>query len=100
MKKFIIILSLILLITTPSYALNFFEKLPYKEVVIKSYSQKVLVTRFTGEVKYLWQGVTAVRFNGETIPKDGEWVLIENENMKKMWQDIYAQEIERAKKNR
>ena len=100
MKKFIIILPLILLIAAPSYALNFFDKLPYREVVIKYYNQKLLVARFTGEVKYLWQGITTVRFNGETVPKEGEWVLIEDENVKKMWQDIYVREIERAKKNR
>ena len=49
MKKIIVFLLLLSVIATPSYALNFFEKMKYKEVRLDG--EKVLVNRLTGRVE-------------------------------------------------
>lgn len=55
MKKTVVLLLLLTIITaTPSYALNFFEKIKYAEVRLGS--EQVLVNRFTGRVEHVWAG--------------------------------------------
>lgn len=49
MKKFIVLLLLLSIIATPSYALNIFDKIKCKEA--KLGGEKVLVNRFTGKVE-------------------------------------------------
>lgn len=92
MKKTLLVLLLILVISTPSYAISFFDKVVNKEVMIKSHEQRLLVNRLTGEVKFMWQRPTPVRLTGTTLPEPGEWVPLTDENYKKMWQDIYDRE--------
>ena len=65
MKKLVIILSLILINTTSSYAVNIFDKLLYKEVVLVVNHMPVLVNRLTGEVKYIRLN------NGRWVPLTG-----------------------------
>jgi len=48
-KKIIILLLLLSIIATPSYALNLFERIRYKEVRLGS--EKVLVNKITGKVE-------------------------------------------------
>ncbi|MDD5173292.1 MAG: hypothetical protein WC482_01720 [Candidatus Omnitrophota bacterium] len=56
MKK-IIVLSLLLSIATPSYAMNIVEKMLYKPVVLRNNSGvTVLVNRVTGRVVYVMSG--------------------------------------------
>ena len=64
MKKIIFVLLLLSIIATPSYALSFMEKIKYKEVLLTYTGYKVLVDRYTGEVKYLWN---------EGIPGNSYW---------------------------
>ena len=97
MKKIIISLLLLSVLSTPSYAINLLEKIAYREVLVKSYNQRLLVGRVTGEVMYLWQRPTPVQFTGGPAVDQGEWVAITDENMKKMWQGIYDKE--RARKD-
>lgn len=56
MKKIVIcaifVISLVA-ISSPSYGIDIFNKLQYKEVKLSS-GAYVLVNRFTGEVKYYW----------------------------------------------
>lgn len=49
MKKFIILVTLLFLIATPSYALNILDRLIYKEVPLGG--EKVLVNKVTGKVE-------------------------------------------------
>ena len=51
MKKFVVLLLLLSIITTPSYALNLFERMRYKEVQLGR--NRVLVGRFTGKVEQI-----------------------------------------------
>lgn len=53
MKKIIIGLLFISIITTPCYAVNVFDKIVYKEVVLRATHIHILVNRLTGEVKYV-----------------------------------------------
>ena len=49
MKKIIVLLLLLSIIATPSYALNIFDRIMYKEVQLGR--EKVLVNQFTGKVE-------------------------------------------------
>jgi len=53
MKRLAIILALILVNTTSSYAVNIFDQVIYKEVVLAANHMPVLVNRLTGKVKYI-----------------------------------------------
>jgi hypothetical protein len=53
MRKLAIILTLILIVTSPSYAVNILDQLIHKEVVLAANRTTVLVNRITGEVKYI-----------------------------------------------
>ena len=78
MKKAVIILLLLSLVTTPSYAVNFLEKMIYKEDVIQIYNAKVLVVPITGEIKYIWCG----------NPTDGYWMPVTG-RVKQQYQALY-----------
>lgn len=52
MKKIIVLVLLLSIIATPSYALNIFEKLLYKEVQLSG--ERVLVNKMTGKVEKKW----------------------------------------------
>jgi hypothetical protein len=92
MKKVIVAILLLVLFATPSHALTWLEKIAYREVLVKSQNQRLLVGRVTGEVKYLWQRPTPVQFTGSALPEPGEWIPITDENVKNMWQGIYDKE--------
>ncbi|MFA6321320.1 MAG: hypothetical protein WCY36_05625 [Candidatus Omnitrophota bacterium] len=92
MKKIIIAVLLIMMTADQAYAINNVERLLYKEFVIKAYDQKVLVNRFTGRVKYIWQPPTNIIIYGRTIGPDGDWIPVYDANMQKMWQDLYEKE--------
>lgn len=92
MKKIIIVLILISLLATPCYAITLIDKMIYREVLVKSYNQRLLVGRFTGEVKYIWQRPTPVVFDSGPMAQQGEWQPFVNESVKKMWQEIYDRE--------
>jgi len=66
MKKFIVLLLLLSVIATPSYALNFFEKIKYREARLGN--EGILVNRITGKVEQRWVGK---RY--EPIPSDKGW---------------------------
>lgn len=89
-KKMIAVFALVFFITANAYALNPIERLAYKEVTLKAYSQRLLVTRITGQVKYRWQGPTAVMIYGEAVP-DGQWIPVYDKD-REMWQNLYEQE--------
>jgi hypothetical protein len=55
MKKMFMVLLVLLMIATPCYALNFFDAMVCKKVVLALVNRVVLVNRFTGEVKYVLQ---------------------------------------------
>ena len=78
MKKVIVILLLLSLAASPVYALNFFEKMLYKEDEIKMYGAKVLVSPLTGSIKYIWCG----------NPAKGYWMPVSGK-VKYQYQAIY-----------
>jgi hypothetical protein len=92
MKKILAVLILIIMLSGEAYAVNNVERLLYKEFTISAYNQKVLVNRFTGRVKYIWQPPTNIQIYGRTIAPDGEWIPIYEVSMQKMWQDLYEKE--------
>ena len=63
MKKIIVILLLILVIITPCYAVNIVDTMLCKKVLLRAnrrflranHTRQVLVSRVTGEVKYILQ---------------------------------------------
>jgi len=65
MKKTAIILILVFALATPSYAVNIFDHLIYKKVVLKANHMAVLVNRITGEVKFIQLN------NGRWMPLTG-----------------------------
>lgn len=85
MIKIIIILSLILGIATPSFALNFFDRIKCKEVNISG--EKVLVNRLTGKVE---QRLIGEKY--EPIPSDKGFGGIPSV------QDMYQARYDRMKK--
>ena len=54
MKKFIVLLLLLSVIATPSYALNLIDRIRYNEVRLEG--ENVLVNRFTGRVEQKFTG--------------------------------------------
>ncbi len=89
-KRLIVALVLVIFIATNAYALNPLERLAYKEVVLRSYNQRLLVNRITGKVKYRWQGPTAVMIYGEAAT-EGKWIPVYDRD-REMWQNLYDQE--------
>ena len=77
MKKIIILLLLASMIAaaTPCYAVNVFDKILYKEVVLRATSMHILVNRLTGEVKFL-------------LLNSGKWILLKGA-LKHQCQAIY-----------
>lgn len=67
MKKIIVTLALIFILATPSHALSLFDKLMYKKDVLRSNNKQVLVSRLTGEIKYVY------REDGKQVPLTGQW---------------------------
>ena len=63
MKKIVIALLLISMITTSAYAVNIFDRALYKKVLLACIHRFVLVNRVTGEVKYI-------------MGTDGKWALV------------------------
>jgi hypothetical protein len=63
MKKIVVALLLISLITTSAYAVNVIDRILYKKVFLVANKMYVLVTRIAGEVKY-------IRLN------NGQWALL------------------------
>lgn len=92
MRKIVIALLLVGMSSTSSYALNIIDRIIYREVYLKSYNQRLLVGRLTGEVEYIWQTPSIARFTTPGVPEQGEWARPISENYKKMWQDIYDKE--------
>ncbi|MBU0547933.1 MAG: hypothetical protein KJ710_01725 [Candidatus Omnitrophica bacterium] len=79
MRKVVVILALILMITPPSYAVNIFDQLLYKEVVLVANRMTVLVNRITGKAKY-------IRLN------NGRWMLLKG-GLKNKCQAMYDVQI-------
>ena len=77
--KLAIIFLLLLVIATPSHAINLLEKIVYKKDVIKVYNTKILVNPVTNEIKYIWCRVS---------PKDGYWMSLDGQ-AKQQYQAIY-----------
>jgi hypothetical protein len=84
MKKVVIVLLLISLITTSAYAVNVFDKILYKKVVLVANKMTVLVNRITGEVKY-------IRLN------NGQWAVLTGV-WKNQMQAMYNAQIANAKR--
>ena len=78
MKKLAIFLTLIIIITSPSYAVNIFDQLVYKEVILVANQMTVLVNRITGKVKYIrlnngrWESLTGGQRNKCQAMYDGQ----------------------------
>ena len=79
MKKIVIALLLISMITTSAYAVNIFDRALYKKVVLAYIHRPVLVNRVTGKVKY-------------TMGTNGKWVLIPAA-LKNQYQSMYNTQI-------
>ena len=84
MKKIIILLLLITIIATPSYALNIIDRIIYTEV--KLGQEKVLVNNFTGKVEKI-----LVNDNYEPISTEQGWGGIISD------QEMYQAQYEKAK---
>jgi|GEM_PF-1536492 len=65
MRKIIILLLLFSLITTPSYAINIFEKVLYRRDTLNMYGATILVNPLTKQVKYVW--------SRSSSPGGGSW---------------------------
>ena len=77
-RSFIISLVLILAISTSCYAVNIFDRVLYKKVILCANHMYVLVNRITGEVKYILQ--------------NGRWVLLTGV-LKNQCQSMYQAQI-------
>lgn len=75
MKKKILIAFMVLVIASPCYAANIIDNFIYKVDVMKSNKKKVMVNRFTGEIKSVW------RDDGKWVELTGQW----KENYQKMY---------------
>ena len=84
MKKIAIALALVLLLTTPSYAINVIDSILCKKVVLQANHMTALVNRFTGEVTYL-------RLN------DGRWIRLTPGVFKNQYQSMYNAQTGRKK---
>ena len=69
--KLAIIFLLLLVIATPSHAINLLEKIVYKKDVIKVYNTKILVNPVTNEIKYIWYETVPAGTNGHWEPVSG-----------------------------
>ncbi|MFH0827243.1 MAG: hypothetical protein V1923_05125 [Candidatus Omnitrophota bacterium] len=67
MKKIVIALLLIALLTTPAYALNIIDWVLYKKVLLNPNKMYILANRITGEVKFI------LLHNGKWVPLEGVW---------------------------
>ena len=83
MKKLIIIILLLSMVTSSSYAITLLEKLVYKKDVIKAYSAKILVSRLNKQIKYLWY---------DFPDKKGCWTPVSG-TIKDQFQVMYDQQI-------
>lgn len=63
MRKIVVVLLLISMITTSAYAVNIFDRALYKKVLLQAIHRYVLVTRVTGQVRYI-------------MGLDGKWVIV------------------------
>lgn len=79
MKKIIIVLLLILIIASPCYAVNVFDTIIYKKVLLCASHMTVLVNRITGELKYI-------------MLNNGKWVLLSG-TWKSQCQSMYEAQI-------
>lgn len=76
MRKIIIALLLVSLITTSAYAVSIFDRIVDKEVVLVANKMSVLVNRITGEVKFL-------------LLNNGQWMLLTPGVLKNQCQAMY-----------
>jgi hypothetical protein len=79
MKKIVIILLLVLMITASAYAVNIFDRVLYKKVVLNCIHRYALVNRLSGTVEYIMR-------------TDGKWGLVPNA-LKHQYQSMYNQQI-------
>ena len=79
MKKTVIHILLFLMIASPCWAINIFEKLLLRRDTIKMYDAKILVNRITKDIKYMWY-----RYPGG----GGHWVAVTGP-AKDRYQTIY-----------
>ena len=84
MRKLVIVLSLVLAIATPSYAMNFIDKLICKQVVLRNNNGAIVsVNRLTGKVE-------CVISNGQSVPLTKE--------LKRQFQMVYDAQENPARK--
>lgn len=81
MKKIIIALLLISIFATSAYAVNIFDRALYKKVLLQCIHNYILVTRVTGEVKYV-------------MGNNGKWTLIPPA-WKQQYQSMYNAQVGR-----
>ncbi|KPK98662.1 MAG: hypothetical protein AMJ95_03335 [Omnitrophica WOR_2 bacterium SM23_72] len=67
MKKIVIALLLVALMTTSAYALNIIDWILYKKVLLDANKMYILANRITGEVKFI------LLHNGQWVPLEGVW---------------------------
>lgn len=79
MRKILIGLLLILLITTSAYAVNIFNRALYAKVVLYCIHRYALVNRLSGEVEYIMR-------------TDGKWGLVDKA-LKPQYQSMYNAQI-------
>jgi hypothetical protein len=78
MKKILIVLLAISILATPAYAVNAVDTILCKKVVLRAIERTVLVSRVTGEVKY--------------ILRKGQWILLTGEQ-KQTCQSMYNAQV-------
>ena len=85
MKKYALALMLLLMIATPSFALNVVDSMACKRVVLHEANDRtVLVNRITGRVKY------ALRY-------DGTWEEVHGDRQEK-YQSMYNAQVHPQKR--
>ena len=81
MKKIIIALLLISMVATSAYAVSIFDRALYKKVLLTCIRQYILVTRLTGEVRYIMNIY-------------GKWVVVPD-GVKNQYQSMYKAQTSR-----
>lgn len=75
MRKFFIMITLVLTLTTSSYAVSVVDTMLCKKVKLRHVNKELLVNRVSGEVKYISK-------------TSGGWLLLKG-SLKKRYQALY-----------
>ena len=82
MKKIVIALLLVFMVTSSSYAVNILDRALYKKVLLCAIHRYVLVHRLTGQVSYI------LHINGN------EWILVTG-TLQRQYQSMYKVQLKK-----